>query len=46
MINFNQGYDQDREKNYVQYVKNKYYYMDVSKNPNDPYDTGLFKIAA
>lgn len=46
MINFNQDYEEDRELNYVNYVKNKYYYMDVSMNPNDPLDQGLFKIAA
>ena len=46
MINFNHDYALDREANYVQFVRNKYYYMDVSKNPSDPYDRGLFKIAA
>lgn len=30
----------------MNFVKNKYFYLDVSKNPSDPLDQGLFKIAA
>lgn len=46
MLNGNEGYEKDRHNNYVKFVKNKYYYMDVSKNPTDPNDRGIFKIAS